>query len=258
MLPCAHKFCTACSIKLQGSSRKSCPICRASFDADDLKFVTTEHSQVEPENTHLNESNTILGVGSKLGAIIHQISRVEKTSPEAKCLVFSQWEEVLTVLEHGLRSCDISFLRLENGRQFDRVMNFRQDPSVRVLLLPLRSGAKGLNLTEASHVFFVEPVLNPATESQAIGRIRRMGQENVSHIHFFICTNTIEDRVYQLCRQSRNSSAAPSVDSSMREPDNEVHDDEEEVFVQPEYEEMYENNVKEYISPLQIRAMVFE
>jgi hypothetical protein len=40
-----------------------------------------------------------------------------------------------------------------------------------VFLLSVRSGAVGINLTAANHVFLLEPCLNPALEEQAIGKI---------------------------------------------------------------------------------------
>ena len=45
-----------------------------------------------------------------------------------------------------------------------------------MFLLSMRSGAVGINLTAANHVFLMEPAFNPALEDQAVGRAHRMGQ----------------------------------------------------------------------------------
>lgn len=54
---------------------------------------------------------------------------------------------------------------------------FKNDSDVVALLLPVHSGCNGLNLIEATHVILTEPILNPAQELQAIGRVHRIGQK---------------------------------------------------------------------------------
>uniref|UniRef100_A0A2K6F3X7 SNF2 histone linker PHD RING helicase n=1 Tax=Propithecus coquereli TaxID=379532 RepID=A0A2K6F3X7_PROCO len=55
---------------------------------------------------------------------------------------------------------------------------FKRDPQINILLLPLHTGSNGLTIIEATHVLLVEPILNPAHELQAIGRVHRIGQTN--------------------------------------------------------------------------------
>ncbi len=53
---------------------------------------------------------------------------------------------------------------------------------LQVLLLLVKQGANGLNLTEAQHVILVEPLMDPAVEAQAIGRVDRLGQVLSAHL----------------------------------------------------------------------------
>ncbi|KAK3244753.1 hypothetical protein CYMTET_45650 [Cymbomonas tetramitiformis] len=70
----------------------------------------------------------------------------------------------------------------------------------RVLLLPLALGGNGLNLTQAQHVILVEPLLDPGIQSQAVGRVHRIGQTRETAVHHFVVEHTVEEQVTAVCK----------------------------------------------------------
>ena len=126
-----------------------------------------------------------------------------------------QWLEILTLMSVALTENDIphSYLKTSktfqvrsattsiilvytgvNGCEFiisqqENLSEFKTGSSVNVLLLPLQSGSKGLNIVEATHVILMEPALNISAELQAIGRVHRMGQTKLElfFLLYFMC-----------------------------------------------------------------------
>jgi SWI/SNF-related matrix-associated actin-dependent regulator of chromatin subfamily A3 len=79
-----------------------------------------------------------------------------------------------------LHEVGLSFRTIKGGhgtkKRSEAITAFQNDPPTRVFLLTAKSGAVGITLTAASHVYIMEPLHKPALELQAIGRSRRMGQ----------------------------------------------------------------------------------
>merc|ERR1712157_365911 len=75
---------------------------------------------------------------------------------------------------------------------------FANDPNVSVFVLTVRTGAVGITLTSANHVFMMEPQLNPALHLQAINRVYRLGQKKKVHIHTLIMRDSIEQRIWNI------------------------------------------------------------
>jgi SNF2 family DNA or RNA helicase len=91
------------------------------------------------------------------------------------------------------------------GRQ-SLVTRFQTDPEIKVLIMTLKTGGTGLNLTAADYIFILDPWWNNAAENQAIDRTHRIGQTNPVFCFRLISKQTIEERIIEL--QKRKSELA--------------------------------------------------
>jgi superfamily II DNA or RNA helicase len=122
-----------------------------------------------------------------------------------KALVFSQWTSFLDKMEKGLAEREIPFVRLD-GSTRDRaavVAQFQSPTGPPVMLLSLKAGGVGLNLTAADHVFLMDPWWNPAAEDQAADRAHRIGQDRPVMVYRIVASDTVEEKILVLQERKR-------------------------------------------------------
>lgn len=116
-----------------------------------------------------------------------------------RVLVFSQFTGYLKSISARLAEEGIGHLYLDgstrNRAEVIEAFTSGQEP---VFLISLKAGGFGLNLTEADHVFIMDPWWNPAAEQQAVDRIHRIGQNKEVHVYRLVAEGTIEEKVMQL------------------------------------------------------------
>jgi E3 ubiquitin-protein ligase SHPRH len=125
----------------------------------------TFHSEVSYVKTKKEEDNEskedeelykqIKGsLSTKVEAVVKTLIKIQTLDPNAKSLVFSTWNGVLDILGEALDQNDIHYsaLQAQQGKFKRNLQKFKNREDVKVLLIPLKSGANGLNLVEASHV----------------------------------------------------------------------------------------------------------
>ncbi|MBX3187160.1 MAG: DEAD/DEAH box helicase [Labilithrix sp.] len=129
----------------------------------------------------------------------------EATADGHKALVFSQWTSLLDLVEPHLASASIRFTRLD-GSTRDRgavVSDFQSAGGPPVMLVSLKAGGTGLNLTAADHVFLLDPWWNPAVEDQAADRAHRIGQDRPVMVYRMVAKDTVEERIFALQAKKR-------------------------------------------------------
>jgi SNF2 family DNA or RNA helicase len=152
-----------------------------------------------------NHPAQLLGDGSALAGRSGKLERLEELLDEVmqggdRALVFTQFAEMGKLLQARLQerfAREIPFLH-GGTRRADRdalVARFQGADGPPVLLLSLKAGGTGLNLTAANHVIHFDRWWNPAVEDQATDRAFRIGQRRDVQVRKLICAGTLEERI---------------------------------------------------------------
>lgn len=132
-----------------------------------------------------------------------------------RVLVFSQFTEMLMLTAEQLDALALPYLTLTGqtppGQRGAVVKRFQaQDAtSAPVLLVSLKAGGTGLNLTAADTVIHLDPWWNPAVEEQATARAHRIGQDQPVFVYKLVVEGSIEERMLEL--QARKAALASGV-----------------------------------------------
>lgn len=131
-----------------------------------------------------------------------------------RVLVFSQFTSMLDLIETSLAAHETlasqAYVRLDGStRDRGSVVARFQSGTVPFMLLSLKAGGVGLNLTAADTVIHYDPWWNPAVEQQATDRTHRIGQDKPVFVYKLIAADTVEERIVEL--QTRKADLAAAV-----------------------------------------------
>ncbi|WVO16207.1 hypothetical protein L204_103878 [Cryptococcus depauperatus] len=219
LLPCYHRSCQDCIVEWIGTCEDqnkpaSCPSCgKGPISSSDLRSVQRKRRRPNLITDLSEQSNTeqvTLGKvdfisSTKLKALVRKLSEMEQEDPTAKTLVFSQFTSFLDLIETSLTKEGIRWLRFDGSMsQVQRATTIEEFGKATdkplVLLISLKAGGVGLNLTMANYVFMMDTWWNEATEQQAIDRVHRLGQNKPVYVTRFIIKGTVEKRILKIQR----------------------------------------------------------
>ncbi|KAG5979378.1 DNA helicase rad5 [Claviceps digitariae] len=184
---------------------------------DELGATTSSSSSFSSSSTSKPRiSLQRLGVNdssAKVAALMSEIRALRKQHPHIKSVVFSQFTSFLSLIEPALTRANVHYLRLDGTMpQKARAAvldKFTERKGFTILLISLRAGGVGLNLTSAGRVFMMDPWWSFAIEAQAIDRVHRLGQEDKVVVKRFIVKESVEERMLKI--QDRKKFIATSL-----------------------------------------------
>jgi hypothetical protein len=145
-------------------------------------------------------------VPPKLEVLFERLEQIVEEGHSA--IVFTQFMSTFNRIKQMAEEKKLSLLSLcgsDSSKERTRTLSaFSDNTQPAVLLMTLKSGGVGLNLTKASYVFHLEPWWNPAVENQATDRVHRIGQDKSISVYRLLMRESVEEKVEVLKARKGN------------------------------------------------------
>jgi SNF2 family DNA or RNA helicase len=238
MTPCYHLLCAACfggyksqiEQNAQGQNMGGCPICymhiKLSYFPLRQGGVEDECLRTKPKGNakYSKDLDNYGGPHTKTKALVHDLLASKRESEQKpdeapiKSVVFSGWTAHLDLIQLAFQENGLKYVRLDGKMsrtaRAAAMDNFRDDPSIHVILVSITAGGLGLNLTAANKVYVMEPQYNPAAEAQAVDRVHRLGQKREVITVRYIMSDSFEEKMLEL-QEKKKKLASLSMDSDV-------------------------------------------
>lgn len=127
---------------------------------------------------------------------------------DEKTLIFTQYKEMGDILSKVIHEeCGSEPLFFHGSltvpQREDMIEKFQSDPMAKVMILSLKAGGTGLNLTSATNVIHYDLWWNPAVEDQATDRTYRIGQSKNVMVHRMITLGTFEEKIDEMLKAKK-------------------------------------------------------
>lgn len=128
---------------------------------------------------------------------------------QEKVLIFTQFAEMGKILQKVIEKyCNTLVLFLQGStthKKRDQMVELIQNDSQhQTMILSIKAGGVGLNLTGANHIIHYDLWWNPAVENQATDRAYRIGQNKNVFVHRLVCSNSFEEKINQMIRDKQD------------------------------------------------------
>ena len=143
-------------------------------------------------------------VSPKLQYILEQVEEVVDSGESI--LIFTQFRYTLFALEKELQKLAPTFVLhggLSSKQRSDVLNEFNTNGKPSIMVMTLKVGGVGLNLTKASYVYHMDPWWNPAVEAQATDRAHRLGQTKMVNIYKLAMRHSLEEKIFHLQKQKK-------------------------------------------------------
>ncbi len=125
-----------------------------------------------------------------------------------KTLIFTQYKEMGDILCKVIsEECNTEPLFFHGSltvpQREELIDKFQNDEDTKVMILSLKAGGTGLNLTSATNVIHYDLWWNPAVEDQATDRTYRIGQDKNVMVHRMITLGTFEEKIDEMLKSKK-------------------------------------------------------